>query len=55
MIFIFSEINNMKMSLSMQPYKISIKDSENELWEFNQVAKKEGQKFVELYNDINGQ
>ncbi|MCD8879172.1 hypothetical protein BUZ59_11020 [Staphylococcus kloosii] len=53
--FYFSEINNMKMSLSMQPYKISIKDSENELWEFNQVAKKEGQKFVELYNDINGQ
>jgi hypothetical protein len=51
--FYFSEINNVKMSLSMQPYKISFKDSENELWDFNQVAKKEGQKSVELYNDIN--
>lgn len=51
--FHFNEIQHMKMSFSMQPYKISIKNAEDELWEFNQVAKKEGQKFVELYNTMN--
>ena len=50
--FHFNEIKSLKFGLSFSPYRIVITENNNENWIFDYVSRKEGKKFVELYEAI---
>ncbi|MDG0838538.1 hypothetical protein M4K86_11420 [Staphylococcus equorum] len=51
--FHFNEVKNVKFGFSFTPFRIVIIDNDGESWIFDQVNRKDGKRFVELYNSIN--
>ncbi|WP_242694401.1 hypothetical protein [Staphylococcus nepalensis] len=48
-LFSFEEIQNVKFGLSLTPFRLTIVESDGEPWIFDQVPRKDGKKFAELY------
>ena len=49
-LFPFDELQSVKFGLSLTPFRITIMEADGEPWLFDQVPRKDGKKFVELYN-----
>ncbi|PTE67430.1 hypothetical protein BUY46_10865 [Staphylococcus devriesei] len=51
--FYYKDLKNIKFGVSISPFRIVITEQNGENWIFDQIPRKEGKKFVELYNEIN--
>lgn len=50
--FYYKDLKNIKFGVSISPFRIVITEQNGENWIFDQIPRKEGKKFVELYNEI---
>ncbi|MCI2949034.1 hypothetical protein FH144_11610 [Staphylococcus caledonicus] len=50
--FYYKDLKNIKFGVSISPFRIVMTEQNGENWIFDQVPRKEGEKFVELYNEI---
>ncbi|WP_338108881.1 hypothetical protein, partial [Staphylococcus devriesei] len=51
--FYYKDLKSVKFGLSISPFRIVITEENSETWIFDQVPRKEGEKFVEMYNALN--
>ncbi|HID9439934.1 TPA: hypothetical protein ACXJQT_003683 [Clostridioides difficile] len=51
-VFYYKDIKNIQFGFSFSPFRVVITEKNGENWIFDQVPRKEGKKFVEVFHTI---